>query len=209
LKFRRVVEEMEGRHRHLDVGCGPGTLIGVLDDGFVSTGIDICTAEINYARRAYERPSKRFLAVSAGSLPEDCRDYEVATVVEVIEHLAPGELDDVLRTTIARLRPGGKIIVTTPNFRSAWPLIQLLVNRFGELNYAPQHINRFAPDRLRELLRDFGLEKVRVHPYLAVAPFTAPLGWRVADKVARFERGPLERAAGLLLLGTGIKPRDG
>ena len=200
---------MEGHHRHLDVGCGPGTLIGLLDDRFVSTGIDICTAEIDYARREYERESKHFFAVSARALPDECRNYDVATVVEVIEHLPPAKLDEVLRATIERLRPGGKLVVTTPNFRSAWPLVQVLVDRFGEVNYAPQHVNMFTPRRLRQLLEDLGLKDVRVHPYLALAPFAAPLGWRLADVLARLERGRLERLAGLLLLGTAFKPRDG
>lgn len=208
LKFRRVIEEMEGRRRHLDVGCGPGTLIGLLESPFISTGIDVSTAEIDYARNAYGSESKCFFAVPAHALPEECRDYDVTTIVEVIEHLAPDELDDVLRTTIERLRPGGKLVVTTPNFASAWPLVQMLVDRFGELNYASEHINRFTPSRLRRLLLDLGLTDVRVHPYLALAPFTAPLGWRLADRFAQLERGPFERMAGLLLLGTGFKPRD-
>ena len=208
LKFRRVVEEMQGHQRHLDVGCGPGTLIGSLGDRFISTGIDVSTNQIDYARRVYASESKRFFAVSARALPDDCRDYDVATVVEVVEHLAPAELDDVLRGTIARLRPGGKLVLTTPNFRSAWPLVQMLVNRLGKLNYDSQHINRFTPRRLRQLLQQLGLIDVRVHPYLAFAPFAAPLGWRLADLLARLERGPVERAAGLLLLGTGIKPGD-
>jgi hypothetical protein len=82
----------------------------------------------------------------------------------------------------------------------------MLVNRFGELTYASQHIHRFTPRRLRQLLQDLGLKDVRVHSYLALAPFAAPLGWRLADALARLERGPLERLGGLLLLGTGIKP---
>jgi hypothetical protein len=83
----------------------------------------------------------------------------------------------------------------------------MLVDRLGELNYAPQHINRFTPRRLRQLLEDLALDDVRVRPYLAFAPFTAPLGWRVADICAQAERGALERVAGLLLLGTGFKRR--
>jgi SAM-dependent methyltransferase len=208
LKFRRVIEEMEGYSRHLDVGCGPGTLIGLLDHRFTSTGIDISTAEIDYARREHESESKRFFTLPAQALPYECRDYDVATVVEVIEHLAPAELDDVLRTTIERLRLGGKLVVTTPNFHSAWPIVQMLVDHFGELNYVPQHINRFTPPRLRQLLQDVGLKDVRVRSYLAVAPFVAPLGWRMADTFAHLERGPLEQVAGLLLLGTGYKPWD-
>jgi SAM-dependent methyltransferase len=208
LKFKRVVEEMEGHPRHLDVGCGPGTLIGLLDGRFVSTGIDTSTTQIAYACREYERESKRFLAVSVRALPDDYGDYDVATVVEVIEHLSSADLDDVLRATIERLSPGGKLIVTTPNFRSAWPLVEMLVNRFGEVDYNLQHINRFTPTLLQQLLQGLGLRDIHVRSYLALAPFAAPLGWRLSDTLARLERGLLERVAGLLLLGTGIKPGD-
>jgi SAM-dependent methyltransferase len=208
LKFKRVIEEMAGHRRHLDVGCGPGTLIGLLDHRFISTGIDISTHEIDYACRAYECESKRFFAAPAHALPDECRDYDVATIVEVIEHLAPAELDDVLRTTIERLRPSGKLVVTTPNSHSMWPLVEMIVDLLGELNYAPQHIDRFTPRLLRQLLQEVGLEDVHVHRFLALAPFAAPLGWRLADKFAQLERGPLEGVAGLLLLGTGSKPRD-
>ena len=62
--------------------------------------------------------------------------------------------------------------------------------------------------RRRQLLHGLGLEHVRVHSYLALAPFAAPLGWRLSDVLARLERGPLERVAGLLVLGPGIKPGD-
>ena len=208
LKFGRVIEEMEGRPRHLDVGCGPGTLIGLLDDRFVSTGIDISRPGIDYARRKYESEAKRFFVVPARALPDDCREYDVATVVEVVEHLSSADVDDVLRATIERLRPGGKLVVTTPNFGSAWPLVEMLVNRFGEVKYTTQHINRFTARPLRQLLHDLGLKDVRVQSYLALAPFAAPLGWRLADSLAHLERGRLERVAGLLLLGTGIKPGD-
>ncbi len=125
---------------------------------------------IDHARREYGSESKRFFAGPARALPDDCRDCDVATVVEVVEHLCPSDLDDLLRTTIERLRPGGKLIVTTPNFRSAWPLVEKLVNHFGEVNYGPQHINKFTPPRLRRLLQDVGLEDVRVRPYLVVRP---------------------------------------
>lgn len=206
LKFRRVVEEMAGRPQHLDVGCGPGTLIGLLDERFRSTGVDISTAEIAYARREYGSESKRFLVATVRALPDDHRDFDVATVVEVIEHLSPADVDGMLRSTVARLRPGGKLVVTTPNFHSAWPLVERLVNRFGEVTYASQHINRFSPPLLRKLLEDLGLENVRVRAFLALAPFGAALGRRLPDVLARLERGPLERAAGLLLVGTGTTP---
>jgi ferredoxin-NADP reductase len=60
----------------------------LLDDRFISTGIDISPTQIAYARREYECESKRFLAVHPRALPDDCGDYDVATVVEVVEETA-------------------------------------------------------------------------------------------------------------------------
>ena len=206
MKFRRVAEEMTGHRRHLDVGCGPGTLIGVIDSRHESVGIDISHNQIAYARRRRESPTSSFYVCSARDLPAELHDFDVATVVEVIEHLVPEQVDDVLSGTIERLRPGGKLVVTTPNFRSAWPLMEALVNRFGKVKYSAQHINKFTPRLLREQLRDLGLVDVEVKPYLVLAPFAAAFSWRAADVIGRLERGPFERAAGLLLLGTGVKP---
>jgi hypothetical protein len=76
------------------------------------------------------------------------------------------------------------------------------------VKYGSQHINRFTPRLLRQLFHDLGLNDVHVHPFLALAPFAAPLGWGLSDALARLERGPLERTTGLLLLGTGVKPAN-
>jgi hypothetical protein len=47
---------------------------------------------------------------------------------------------------------------------------------------------------------------VHVEPFLFLAPFAASLGWRVADRVARLERGAIERRLGMLLMGSAVKP---
>jgi 2-polyprenyl-3-methyl-5-hydroxy-6-metoxy-1,4-benzoquinol methylase len=206
LKFRRVMEEMRDLTHHLDVGCGPGTLIGALGDEYVSLGVDVSHNQIAHARRTYDGATTRFFAGPLSQLPDHHRDFDVATVIEVVEHLRPETVDLLLRETVRRLRSGGKLILTTPNFQGAWPLIEAMVNRFGEVEYRTQHINKFTPALLRSLLEALGLRNVQVRPYLVVAPFAAALGWRTADLVERLERRLLERHLGLILLGTGTKP---
>ncbi|MEA2449215.1 MAG: hypothetical protein QOG63_1147 [Thermoleophilaceae bacterium] len=206
LKFDRVARELEGRRRVLDVGCGPGAMVGHLGPDHDCVGTDLSTRQIAYARETYGPAGARFYATTPGELPEHEGQFDAVTLVELIEHLDPLAVDETIGEALERLRPGGKLILTTPNFRSAWPLVEAVINRFSEVTYDFQHINKFHAERLVELLDSHGLVLTSAEPYLFMGPFAASLGWRLADRVARFERGAIERRLGMLLVGTGIKP---
>ena len=201
LKFARVAEELAGHRRVLDLGCGPGTMLGQLGREHESVGMDLSTRQIEYARTTYGANGIRFYT----ELPDEEGPFDAVTLVELIEHLDPSEVDATIGQALDRLRPGGRLVVTTPNFHSAWPLVEAAVNRLGAIRYDVQHINRFGAARLGRLLEDHGVAELRVEPYLFLAPFAAALGWSFADRVARLERGPVERAMGMLLLGSGVK----
>ncbi|MEA2469067.1 MAG: hypothetical protein QOE38_65 [Thermoleophilaceae bacterium] len=206
LKFERVAAELEGHSRVLDVGCGPGTMIGLLGDAHDCVGTDLSVRQIQYASSEYGSDTSRFYARTPAGLPDDEGPFDAVTLVELIEHLDPALVDATICEALERLRPGGKLVLTTPNFRSAWPLIEAMINRLSDVTYDFQHINKFHPARLSELLQSYGLVQTRVEPYLFMAPFGAALSWQFADRVARLERGPIDRRLGMLLLGTGVKP---
>jgi SAM-dependent methyltransferase len=206
LKFKRVARLVAGYRRVLDVGCGPGTLLGTLGDEHESVGVDITEPQVHYAGEVYAAPNRSFYACALQELPQEIEQFDAVTAVELIEHLPPDLLNDTLRSAMDRLRPGGRLVLTTPNYHSAWPLVERIVDRVGDVDYYVQHINRFTRPRFRELLGDLGLAEVQVGAYLALAPFSAIFGWRVADLVARIEEGFLEEHLGLLLIGTGVKP---
>jgi 2-polyprenyl-3-methyl-5-hydroxy-6-metoxy-1,4-benzoquinol methylase len=206
LKFRRVVREVSGYHRVLDVGCGPGTLLGILGDDHLSVGTDVSQQQIEYARQVYGSAHRSFFDCTPSQLPDDLEPFDAITAVELIEHLSPDLVEDTIRQATERLRPGGKLVLTTPNFKSVWPLIERIVNRFGEVEYRFQHINKYSHARLRGLLDGLELQDIEVTAYLFASPFAALLGWRLADYVAHLEAGFLGRHWGLLLMATGRKP---
>ena len=206
LKFERIARELEGCRRVLDVGCGPGTLAGNFGVDHDWVGTDLSARQIGYARRTHGHRGVRFYTASPADVLFEHGPFDAVTMVELIEHLDPPLVDETLGDALGCLRPGGRLILSTPNFRSAWPLVEAAVNRFGDLSYDSQHINRFDAERLVELLARHGLEQPRAEPYLCLAPFAAALGWRLADGVARLERGAVEKRLGLLLIGTAVKP---
>jgi len=206
LKFCRVAREISSRARHLDVACGPGTFISTLDSSIESLGVDIAEAQILYAQTQYGLSNKRFRVMVPGKLPFDDSIFDVVTSVELIEHISPDDASQLLAECRRVLRPGGKLVITTPNYQCFWPMIEALLNRLTPVSYEDQHIARYKPATLRKLLKSSGFDSVSVQTCLFLAPFAAALGWKFSDWVDRIEPAFFTRRFGHLLIGTGQKP---
>jgi 2-polyprenyl-3-methyl-5-hydroxy-6-metoxy-1,4-benzoquinol methylase len=205
LKFERVARQVAPYRRVLDVGCGPGTFLGSLGDDHEAVGVDITAPQIEYANEVYAGPNRSFYACALQDLP-DLEPFDAITAIELIEHLPEEMAEATLRDAVRRLRPGGRLVLTTPDYGSAWPLVERVVDRLGDVEYYVQHINKFKPARLEALLGDLGLVEVEVDKYLFAAPFSAVFGWRFADLVSRLETGFLADRLGMIMLGTAVKP---
>jgi 3' terminal RNA ribose 2'-O-methyltransferase Hen1 len=121
-RVAQVIAE-SGAKRVLDLGCGSGKLIARLLrirglDEIV--GVEVSSLELARAdERFAELPDlmKRKLTLLRGSLiyrDARLRGYDIAALVEVIEHLEPDRLPHLERAVFGDARPGS-VIVTTPN----------------------------------------------------------------------------------------------
>ena len=104
------------------------------------------------------------------------------------------------------MTPGGRIIVSTPDYGGVWPAVEWLLNRLGDVSYKDQHINKFTKQRLRETVAAAGFQNVDVRSYLFAAPFAAALGWGFADLVEKLEPAFIVDRFGLLLIATAEAP---
>lgn len=207
LKFAHIKTQLKSPVRHLDIGCGPGTFIGTLDETLDSIGVDIAAEQIAYARATYGTERKRFELVEADRLPFPDDSFDVVTCVELIEHL---ETDEGVRlATEAKrvLQPGGSLLLTTPDYGGAWPLLEWLVNRLGGVSYEDQHITHFTRSKLTAMLHEAGFEETRVERYQFLSPFVAAIGWEIADRFARIEPRFLTSKLGFLLLAKASSPQ--
>lgn len=96
--------------------------------------------------------------------------------------------------------------MTTPNYAGLWPLLEFLTNYLGKVSYKDQHITKYRPSLLLELLTSAGFSNSKVETHLFSAPFFAAFGWSFADVIARLEPVLITRYCGHLLLGTAINP---
>lgn len=92
----------------------------------------------------------------------DLRDYDVVVCAEVIEHL-PVSPVHVLRLLGAALRPGGWLVLQTPNAARLGNRLRLLAGRnpfepLREESVNPGHFREYTVDELLALLRKAGLE---------------------------------------------------
>ena len=171
----------------VDIGCGDGAATGLIRElGHTVVGVDWSMM----ALRAAQRHDLLLVrgALDAPGLPLGTGSVDVVIFSEVIEHLVDTDsaLDEIHRV----LRPGGRVLVSTPNL-AAWynrGLLALGIQPiFSEVSLrdvygrpgsqVAGHLHMFTKRALTEFLtaRGFTCERVDGAPYHDVPPVLKPV----------------------------------
>jgi SAM-dependent methyltransferase len=197
LKFRAVAARLAGAGKVLDIGCGPGTFIGNYLGGVDCLGIDFSAPQIDYANRRYGTAGHRFSTQVPAGL-DAC--FDAITMIELIEHLPPAEARRLLAEARGLLSPQGRLVVTTPNYRSLWPVIEWGVNLVSRVGYEQQHVNKYGRGQLAAELAQAGYGEVTVGTAVGLAPFAAVFGRQPAQWLDAVERSIGYLGCGNLLI---------
>jgi SAM-dependent methyltransferase len=198
--FRRLLQNLTQGHSTggslLEVGCGFGYLLDEARPFFARrVGTDFSASAVQIARRHAD-------AVYHGDIdavpPGPAFDCVIAS--QVIEHVhRPHQF---IGTLLQRLRPGGCLLLATPDAGSPW---RKLMGRRWPSFKVPEHLLYFDRGTLTRLMRDAGLRE----PALVAHPSAFPLPL-VASKFhlripAFFDRFSLW-IPGATLAMIGVKP---
>ena len=208
--------------RVLDVGCGRGELVVQCAlRGADAVGIDYAEAAVRIAAEAIAsypeevRSRSRVLAMDARRLEFEDASFDTALMTDVVEHLAPQELDAVLAEVRRVLRPGGRLVVhTSPNrllLDVVYPAYVRRVHqvvaagcrllRYRDSVFSPDlptpavfprteyercmHINEQSPGSLSASLRRHGFVDIRLRFW---EPIAYPTRWSLRLKALDFLR---------------------
>lgn len=171
-----VTRELEshpwrGDKRVIDVGCGNGSVAGLLHgQGYDVVGVD---ASVEGIRRAtHEHPDVRFVH---GSVYDDLSStlgrFPVAICLEVIEHLYSPRL--LVKSLRDLLEPGGKLILSTP-YHGYLKNIALALSGKMDQHFTALwdhgHIKFWSVATLTSLFREGGFENIVIHRAGRIAP---------------------------------------
>ena len=174
----------------LDLGCGSGVVADWLAARTRSVdAVDANPRAIDYARRTFVRPNLCFHLATAEALPFPEGRFDRLYVLEFIEHLYWSQLAALFSGLRTLLTPGGTVFLTTPNYRSPWPLLEGAMDRLGLAPHmeGEQHVSRPTPRLLRSLAGTSGFTVVRQGRFAGAAPFAAAVSWRLAETLDHAE----------------------
>ncbi len=139
----------------LDLGCGRGEWLALLaENGLQASGVDS-------NRLMVQACSEQGVAAREGDLFDQLRQTAneslgAVTAFHLVEHLSFDNLVRLLDEMLRVLRPGGLVIVETPNARN------LLVSG-GDFYRDPTHHNPLHPDSLAMLARSRGYARAEAY----------------------------------------------
>jgi len=184
LKIMPLLEGVDRRLPVLELGCGAGNFLGLLQkEGYEDLfGVDISGEMVELAKaRGFRVTQGDALAF----LRESSERYAAVLAFDLIEHFTKEELLELLPAIHARLLPGGVFLMQTPNGQGLFPN-QVI---YGDLT----HVTIFTPDSLNQVLRLSGFEDLVVTeagPAMKSLTGVVRLGlWnviKVGAKAARF-----------------------
>ncbi|MFH0852572.1 MAG: class I SAM-dependent methyltransferase [bacterium] len=157
LRFAKIKKYIPKAGRVCDICCGAqGQLLFEVKDLIVEgVGYD---KEVNEQKTGNITLKKTELL---GKIPEESDHFDCITMLAALEHL--GKPEEILKECLRILKPGGLLLLTTPDL-SGRGLLEFLSLKLGIVSREQirGHVNYFSRETLSILLAAAGFEKDKI-----------------------------------------------
>jgi len=108
-ELKKIIESFRP-NSVLDVGCGDGRLLGLLDSSIeLRKGVDLSEEAIRFAKAFH--PDVHYEVTDVQSVEGQ---FDVVTMIEVLEHIPDEVIPSFVEAAFSKLRPGGMFLVSVP-----------------------------------------------------------------------------------------------
>jgi 2-polyprenyl-3-methyl-5-hydroxy-6-metoxy-1,4-benzoquinol methylase len=158
---RFYLPHFKGCRQVLDLGCGRGEFLELLKEEEIPVrGIDLSAECVALCRAKGLDAEVADLFSYLDALPDGALDGIFCA--QVIEHLPPASLPEMLRLAAAKLAPGGLLAVETPNPEC----LAILTSHFY---LDPTHHHPIPPLLLSFYLEESGMGELEIHRFAPAA----------------------------------------
>ncbi len=145
----------KGLHNVLDIGCGRGEFLEAMRGaGVTATGIDLSEESVTLCTSKGLDAARADLFDYLANLPEGSLDGIFCS--QVVEHLAPERLPEMIKLCASRLERGGVIAIETPNPEC----LAIFATHFY---LDPTHTRPVPSPLLAFYMEEFGIGRIEVH----------------------------------------------
>jgi SAM-dependent methyltransferase len=171
--------------RWLDIGCGPGTNLRMLDalHPALTVGLDLSPVGLDFARQ--DAPAARLVRADLNkALPFADAAFDLVTIFNVLYHRWMPSEQAVLSEVFRVLRPGGLLLLTEP-------ALAMLEREMDELTMGRR---RYRLDEIAALCRAAHLD-VKFGSYFTSFGFPMLLAAKLANRVFKRNRRQVDDQA--------------
>jgi SAM-dependent methyltransferase len=138
-RFQKALQlaRIEPGERVLDIGCGRGELvIHAARGGAAAVGIDYAEEAVRIAEEtlatypADVQRQARFLLMNARRMEFEDASFDVVLMTDIVEHLYPHELAEVLGEARRVLKPDGRLLIHTCPNRLLYDVVYPVYTRY-------------------------------------------------------------------------------
>lgn len=167
--------DLQAGERLVDIGTGRGELlVAAAKRGARAVGVEYSPAAVELARHTLSvhghPPGAEVLLADARAIPLPDGETDLVTLLDVVEHLAPDELELALAEARRLLAPGGRILIHTLPNRLIYDVTYRLLRSLPGNRRWPRdprneyerrmHVNEQTRPSLRRSLRRAGFRAI-------------------------------------------------